>query len=199
MIRKSEDLPEELSVCFVDGGPLASYPRIKKGHPGSIFFESIRDFFCPKFPVTVLVPLEDRVKTFTAVLMSLLLVSLIVPIVPAAASSGETTTEAQAWLKLIDAGNSSQSWRTASGYFRTAIPEADWTASLQAARAPLGAMIHRKQTTNQEATSLPGAPDGAYRILTFSTEFAHKKDATETVTLMREPDGQWRATGYFIK
>jgi len=30
---KSEDLPEVLSVCFVDGRALAQILRIKKGHP----------------------------------------------------------------------------------------------------------------------------------------------------------------------
>jgi len=147
----------------------------------------------------MLVFLDDHMKTFTAILLPLLLVFFFFQAMSAASSPVENTDEASIWLKLIDAGNYSQSWRTASKFFSTTISEANWIASLQAARSPLGAIVRRKQTASQEATSLPGVPDGEYRILTFSAEFAHKKAAAETVTLMREPDGQWRVAGYFIK
>jgi hypothetical protein len=46
---------------------------------------------------------------------------------------------------------------------------------------------------------LPGAPDGDYAVIQFSTEFAHKRTARETVTPMRDADGEWRVSGYFIR
>jgi hypothetical protein len=48
------------------------------------------------------------------------------------------------------------------------------------------------------ATSLPGAPDGKYVVIQFSSSFKNKADATETVTPMLDKDGQWRVSGYYI-
>ncbi|MGD9950120.1 MAG: DUF4019 domain-containing protein [Desulfobulbus sp.] len=139
-------------------------------------------------------------KILSAVVVSLLLTCLA----PLAYSAASKPTEArveevQSWLGLIDAGNYGKSWQTASNFLQSAVSEANWTSVLQASRTPLGTLVHRNHQTSQQATSLPGAPDGEYCILTFSTEFAKKKTATETVTIMRESDGQWRAAGYFIK
>jgi hypothetical protein len=36
-------------------------------------------------------------------------------------------------------------------------------------------------------------------VLQYQTSFANKKDAVETVTPMRDKDGQWRVSGYYIK
>jgi Protein of unknown function (DUF4019) len=33
----------------------------------------------------------------------------------------------------------------------------------------------------------------------FNTSFEHKAAATETVTPMKDVDGQWRVSGYYIK
>lgn len=48
-------------------------------------------------------------------------------------------------------------------------------------------------------TSVPGAPDGEYVVVQFKTSFDKKAKAIETVTPMKDPDGQWRVAGYFIK
>lgn len=118
-----------------------------------------------------------------------------------AASQTETSavSAARAWLSLIDGGDYSASWGEDSAYFRGAVTEQNWTTSLNGARKPLGAPTHRTMTKKQESTSLPGAPDGKYVVLSFRTAFEHKKSAIETVTFMLEDDGKWRAAGYFIR
>jgi hypothetical protein len=103
------------------------------------------------------------------------------------------------WLALIDRGAYAESWQGASTYFRGAITQTGWAASLRGVRAPLGAMRSRQPRTTKEAGSLPGAPDGHYVVMEFSTSFAHKATAIETVTFLREPDGRWRAAGYLIR
>jgi hypothetical protein len=103
------------------------------------------------------------------------------------------------WLALIDRGAYAKSWQEASAYFRGAITETRWDGSLRGVRAPLGAVRSRQSRTTKEAGSLPGAPDGHYVVMEFSTSFAHKASAIETVTFMKEPDGRWRAAGYFIR
>jgi len=106
---------------------------------------------------------------------------------------------ADAWLSPIDSGNYSGSWKEASTYFKGAVSEQSWSASLEAVRKPLGKLFSRNMLKAQESSSLPGAPDGRYVIMSFTTSFEHKKSAIETVTFMLDKDGKWRAAGYFIQ
>jgi hypothetical protein len=66
-------------------------------------------------------------------------------------------------------------------------------------RKPLGKLISRKITKTKESSTLPGAPDGRYVVMSFKTAFEQKKSAIETVTFMLDSDGKWKAAGYFIK
>ena len=106
---------------------------------------------------------------------------------------------APSWLSQIDAGNYSNSWRDASAYFKGAVTENGFRDALARARKPLGKLLSRKLTKAQNATSLPGAPDGNYVVMQFDSSFANKKQAVETVTFMQEKDGKWKAAGYYIK
>jgi hypothetical protein len=47
--------------------------------------------------------------------------------------------------------------------------------------------------------TLPGAPDGEYVVIQYSSQFANKASAVETVTPMREKDGSWKVSGYYVK
>ncbi len=106
---------------------------------------------------------------------------------------------ARTWLSLIDDGRYADSWQEASTYFQGAIRRDHWEASLAGVRTPLGKLLSRKVGKTKEVTTLPGAPDGRYVVMTFTSSFEQKKTATETVTFMREKDGSWKAAGYFIK
>jgi hypothetical protein len=103
------------------------------------------------------------------------------------------------WLKLSDSGRYSESWETAAEFFRNAISKEQWNQSLNAVRKPLGKVIKRSVKSKQYATSLPGAPDGEYVVIQYETSFEKKKSSIETVTPMREKDGKWRVSGYYIK
>jgi hypothetical protein len=70
---------------------------------------------------------------------------------------------------------------------------------MQSFRKPLGRLVSRKVQSTLYKTSLPGAPDGKYVVITFETAFENKASAVETVTPMLEKDGKWRVSGYFIK
>ena len=106
---------------------------------------------------------------------------------------------ATAWLKLVDAGDHAASWKEAAAYFQASVKEPQWVEAASAARKPLGKLVSRQLAGNQQATELPGAPDGEYVVLSFSSSFENKKKTIETVTMMKEKDGAWRASGYFIK
>jgi hypothetical protein len=66
-------------------------------------------------------------------------------------------------------------------------------------REPLGRPVSRKMRSAVYMTSLPGAPDGHYVVITFDTSFARKKAGIETVTPKLDNDGTWRVSGYFIR
>lgn len=103
------------------------------------------------------------------------------------------------WLTLVDAGDAQRSWAAAATLFRRAVPEQRWAESLAAARGPLGRVESRRLTAATQATQLPGAPDGEYVVFQFDTVFEHKRASVETVTPMRDADGHWRVSGYFVR
>ena len=106
---------------------------------------------------------------------------------------------AEAWLRFVDSGDYSQSWKDASSSFKAAVTEQEWEQKLRAARGPLGALFSRQLKSAEYATQLPGAPDGEYVVIRYDCSFANKKTAIETVVPALEKDGVWRVSGYFIK
>ena len=106
---------------------------------------------------------------------------------------------AEKWLAMVDGGKFAESWAAAADYFRGAVTKDQWVAQLGGVRKPLGEVKSRVFQQAKSTKTAPGAPDGEYMILTFKTAFAHKAEAIETVTPMRDKDGQWRVAGYFIR
>lgn len=121
----------------------------------------------------------------------------------ASSAPGTPETDAQhaaeAWLAEVDAGQYAQSWAEAATQFKSAVDQSSWLKAVGAVRAPLGSLKSRALRSAHYATSLPGAPDGQYVVLQFESAFDKKSGAIETVTPSKEPDGQWRVSGYFIK
>lgn len=106
---------------------------------------------------------------------------------------------ADSWLALIDEAKYGQSWEEAASFFKSAVTKADWEKGARTARAPLGALKARKLKSATFVRSLPGAPDGEYVIIQFRARFENKAAAVETVTPMREKDGSWRVSGYYVR
>ena len=131
----------------------------------------------------------------------------VIVILLVAGISSATNTEkekaavivAEKWLSMVDQGNYAESWKEAAALFRNAVKQQHWEQSLQAVRKPLGKLVSRKVNKKTYKTSLPGAPDGEYVVIEFETSFENKRTAFETLTPMREKDGKWRVSGYYIK
>lgn len=111
----------------------------------------------------------------------------------------EAERVARDWLALVDAGNAAGSWADAASLFRGAVSEDQWAHALTAARGPLGAVRARSLHAAHPATELPGAPDGQYVVFEFHTQFERKRAAVETVSPMRDNDGRWRVSGYYVR
>lgn len=121
------------------------------------------------------------------------------PVTADQAKEIEAFRAANFWLALVDAGNYAKSWEMAAAYFKGAVQEEQWVASMKAIREPLGKTHYRTLKYKKYTTTLPGAPDGEYVVLQFETSFQNKRSAIETVTPMRDKDGKWRVSGYYIK
>ena len=136
---------------------------------------------------------------YSFVILWLVAFNLICPIASAGNAETVAVTTAQQWLSLIDTGKYDQSWETAAALFKNAIAKAQWHQTIAAVRQPMGKLISRDLTTATYTTALPGAPDGEYVVIQFRSSFGNKKSAIETITPMKDPDGAWRVSGYFIK
>jgi len=115
------------------------------------------------------------------------------------ASAKAADAAAQKWLSIVDGGNYGESWKLGAALFRKAVTAEQWEAALRASRGAYGSLVSRKLKGSEYRTSLPGAPDGEYVVLQYDSSFEHKKSAVETVTPMKDTDGVWRVSGYFIK
>jgi formylglycine-generating enzyme len=115
------------------------------------------------------------------------------------AARAEARGVAEEWLKLVDGGKYAESWEGMAELAQKAMKQADWRKSLETFRTPLGKVVGRKLKSAEYAMSLPGAPDGEYVVLQYETEFEHKKAAVETITPMKEKDGKWKVSGYYLK
>jgi hypothetical protein len=121
---------------------------------------------------------------------------------PVAAQSPEEAAQraAESWLALVDSARYAESWTEAAAAFRGAVSQASWDSTITQVRGPLGAARSRELLGAQYTTSMPGAPPGEYVVLQFRTVFAGRDTpAVETVVPMKDPDGTWRVSGYFIR
>ncbi len=133
------------------------------------------------------------------ILLSSLVVLLAVLAYAADGKEQAADKSAQQWLALTDSGKYSESWDAAAAGFRAQITRSQWQDALQKARAPLGAVDSRKLSSAKYTRELPGAPDGEYVVLQYSTVFANKKNSVETLTMTLDASGEWKAAGYFIR
>lgn len=128
------------------------------------------------------------------------------PTAPAPAATGQRSANkemesagqlaAAGWLLLLDRKDWGTAWDTSAAMFRGAVPLPAWMDGIPKVRQPLGAMIERSPAEAVYRNQLQGRPAGDYVTTIFNTRFENKPDAQEVVTVVREPDGKWRVTGY---
>lgn len=134
-----------------------------------------------------------------ALLLSVLSIITVIPVEAGQKEEKAAVESADRFLALVDSGRYGESWEAAAGLFRNAVSRSQWEAQLQAVRPALGANTGRSVKSAQYSTTLPGAPDGEYVVIQYQSSFRNKKTAIETVTPMRDTDGKWRVSGYYIK
>lgn len=140
-------------------------------------------------------------KRVAVLLVAAVCLALTAPAVAAEPDSPEKVAEraASTWLALVDAGRYAESWTAAARLFRDQVASEQWEKAVRSAREPLGKLQSRSLRNAEFTRTLPGAPDGEYVVLLFDSVFENKKGAVETVTPMKDKDGQWRVAGYFVR
>ena len=113
--------------------------------------------------------------------------------------SAPAMTAAQDWLALVDRGNYGASWDAAAELFREKVERAKWETMVESIRAPLGGVISRKVRIASVMRDVPGAPAGEYVVIQYDTRYENRPLTTEVVTPMRDKDGAWRVSGYYIR
>lgn len=121
----------------------------------------------------------------------------VTPPPPTAQAAAEAA--ALAWLAQVDAGQYEQSWTSSAAIFRGSVTAADWESKVTPVRAPMGKVLTRTLKSADYKTTMPGLADGEFVVLQYDASFEHKSTAVETITPMKEPDGHWAVSGYYIR
>jgi hypothetical protein len=116
-----------------------------------------------------------------------------------AAATDAASDAANKWLAVMDAGQTAEAWDAAAPMMQAAVTRETWAKVGSEARAPFGAVKSRKQGSASYTRTLPNAPQGEYVVIQYNTDFAKRAGAVETVVPMRQPDGSWKVSGYFIR
>jgi hypothetical protein len=103
-----------------------------------------------------------------------------------------------AWLEQVDQRDYQASWDSAATALKAAVTPEQWSASLAQARGSIPEIANRTLVSATYTTAIPNAPAGEYVIHVFSAN-AGSMSLIETVSMMRDSDGTWRAGGYFIR
>jgi len=140
-----------------------------------------------------------EVRSRAIALSVALLVLVAAP--PAAAQdsrSSEVQNAAREWLKLVDQGDYSASWKSAGKKFQQTFTEAAWVEAATKLRTPFGPAQTRTLALTHFDKHFPNLPEGDYALVQFRTSFKGKDYSGETVNLEHEDTG-WRVIGYFIR
>jgi hypothetical protein len=107
---------------------------------------------------------------------------------------------ARSFLVPVDAGLYADSWENTAAYTKSIVPKASWENGIRSIRGSIGEVRSRTLRKSEYTRDLAGAPVGEYFVVQFETRFEKRPEAAlETVVTMRQKDGAWRVSGYFIK
>ena len=114
------------------------------------------------------------------------------------ASENPGVASAIGWAELVDSGAYAESWDKSAPLFQRQVSKTQWKDALKKVRAPLGGLVSREVAESKPHSSLPGAPDAQYLVVTTATTFQNKATAIETIAVTKSGD-DWLVVGYFIK
>jgi hypothetical protein len=121
------------------------------------------------------------------------------PAQPTMGDDKDTIAAARKWLALLDDGKVGVAWDVSSKHLKSVVTRKEWVKGIADARKPFGKLKLRTPEKFARSHAMPGAPDGDYSIVEFTSEFANGKRAQEQLIWMLEPGDVWRVSGYYIR
>jgi uncharacterized protein (TIGR03067 family) len=106
------------------------------------------------------------------------------------------TQAAEAWLRLMDAGDHGQAWEQASQAIRNALTKKNFVMLGERTDSKLGKLKARTVLDREYKRDLPGAPRGEYVAIQYRSEYEKWPKVAELVVPMLESDGVWRVSGW---
>ena len=118
----------------------------------------------------------------------------------------EAAAAAVEWLDLVDNGKYGDAWDGAARILKDRAKKDDWSKEIAGALAPLGKAGQRRLSGAREEDlcarhqkALPKEGEEGYRVeIRYQTQFENKKDAVETILMVKETGGKWRAADYIV-
>ncbi len=134
---------------------------------------------------------------FASSLVVLLLLTSIASFAQSSEDLGRHAAER--WIVLVDDQQYDQSWKEAAKLFQSSLSIEQWQKEAAERRSQIGSKNSRKLKDLKTTTSAKGLPAGQYVVVKYQSSFAKKKNATETVVAVVEPDGAWRVAAYSLE
>jgi hypothetical protein len=103
------------------------------------------------------------------------------------------------WLALSDKDDAAGTYAASAKRFKAAITIEKWTEAMKQAREKFGPVQRRTHLMTQTPAPGKNTPPGEFVVLIYRTDFEKRQTGTETITMEREPDGQWRVVGYLMR
>jgi hypothetical protein len=132
-----------------------------------------------------------------AAAIATLVLATCLPFILAAQPATAPEAAAKEWLAVVDKGDYQSSWDQAGSIFKSRMTAQVWGIIAATARAPLGAVTSRTTLKVTTSRTMAGQPNGQYAEVQFTSAFATKASAVETVSLQME-SGHWAVMGYII-
>ncbi|MCA3030051.1 MAG: serine hydrolase [Rhodocyclaceae bacterium] len=115
------------------------------------------------------------------------------------ASIKQAVAAAESFLSLLDNGKYEESWDASAEAFRKAVSKEQWKAAAGQVRGSVGSLSSRKLMSGADAPKAGSNAQGEFVVVKFQSAFSKLPNAIETVSPMRDTDGKYRVSGYFVK
>ena len=103
----------------------------------------------------------------------------------------------EAWLSLIDAGNTSEAYGATGSSFQERVTAEEFRNAMEERGALLGAFVSRTLSSTERLTMLPDASPGDYFVFEFDGVYELRPNARERVTAVSE-SGEWPVVGIYL-
>ncbi len=110
----------------------------------------------------------------------------------------QATLAALEFLQQVDRGEYQKCWQDSSEYFRRQIDRHQWTQEIAHLRPNFGENQQRQLQMSKPIKGSEETDNRPMLFLIFRSTFENKT-AIEMVTLVKDPDNQWRVGGYSLQ